>query len=54
MAEFHIDEPREIGKKKKRIASREIHKLDLIMHQVVENKLRKFVRKIIKQEIKIK
>ena len=50
MKSFHIDKPREIGKKKERIASGEIHKLDLMMHQVIENKLRKFIRDVIKEE----
>ena len=49
MKTFHIDEPREIGKKKLRISSRDKQELrDELTERVLKEKLRKFIRQEIK------
>ena len=46
MKTFHIDEPREIGKKKLRISSRDKQELrDELTERVVKKKLREFIKK---------
>ena len=46
MKTFHIDEPREIGKKKLRISSRDKRELrDELTERVVKKKLREFIKK---------
>ena len=41
---FIVDEPKEIGKKKLKIPSNVLHQLDMKMHEIMEQKLRKIVR----------
>ena len=46
MKTFHIDEPREIGKKKDRISSKELAMVkDDLTEVVVKKKLRELIRK---------
>ena len=46
MKTFHIDEPREIGKKKLRISSKELNMVkDELTEFVVKKKLRELIRK---------
>ena len=46
MKTFHIDEPREIGKKKLRISPKELNKVkDDLTEIVVKKKLREFIKK---------
>ena len=46
MKTFHVDEPREIGKKKLRISSRDKQELkDELTERVVKKKLREFIKK---------
>ena len=49
MRTFHIDEPREIGKKRDRVSSKE---LKMAKSDLMERVLRKKIREIIKQELK--
>ena len=44
MRKFHIDEPREIGKKRDRISSKE---LEIVKTDLTERVLRKKIREII-------
>ena len=44
MRKFHIDEPREIGKRRDRISSRE---LEIVKTDLTERVLRKKIREII-------
>ena len=49
MKTFHIDEPREIGKKRDRVSSKD---LKMVKTDLEERVLRKKIREIIKQELK--
>ena len=49
MRTFHIDEPREIGKKRDRVSSKD---LKMVKTDLEERVLRKKIREIIKQELK--
>ena len=44
MRKFHIDEPREIGKKRNRISSKE---LEIVKTDLTERVLRKKIREIV-------
>ena len=49
MKTFHVDEPREIGKKKDRISSKELAMVkDDLTEVVVKKKLRELIRKELK------
>ena len=49
MKSFHIDEPREIGKKKLRISPKELNMVkDDLTEIVVKKKLRELIRKELK------
>ena len=50
MKKFHIDEPREIGKKKVRVSPKELKmvKQDLT-ERIVKKKLREFIKKQLKK-----
>ena len=53
MKTFHIDEPREIGKKKDRISSKELAMVkDDLTEVVVKKKLRELIRKELKRNAK--
>jgi predicted metal-binding transcription factor (methanogenesis marker protein 9) len=46
MKKFHIDEPREIGKKKVRVSPKELMMLKKdLTERVVKKKLREFIKK---------
>ena len=50
MKTFHIDEPREIGKKKLRISSRDKRELkDELTERLVIQKIREIVKQILKK-----
>ena len=48
MKTFHIDEPREIGKKKDRLSSKEMM---MVKHNLTEKVLKEKLRKLVKKEI---
>lgn len=48
MKTFHIDEPREIGKKKVRVSSKE---LNMVKNDLTERVVKKKLRELIKKEI---
>ena len=53
MKTFHIDEPREIGRKKQRLSRGDILNIkDGLTEVVIRKKIRKFVREIIREEMK--
>tara|TARA_B100000287_G_scaffold206119_1_gene194455 strand:+ start:883 stop:1059 length:177 start_codon:yes stop_codon:yes gene_type:complete len=52
MKTFHIDEPREIGKKKLRISSGDKKELrDEVVERVVTKRLREFIKRELKNDI---
>ena len=49
MKTFHIDEPREIGKKRVRVSRNDLmHVKDVLTERVIKKKLREFIKRKLK------